>query len=118
MTDPRATATAGAGESDAGEQYRLRLCVAGQTTKSLSPIAYLRRTCEQQLGGRYRIEVIDMIERPQLARGDEILAVPTRVRQLPTPIRTIIGDLSDTVRVLVALQIVPASSDAERPDGH
>jgi circadian clock protein KaiB len=117
MTDAGVAAVTQAADCGEQVQYRLRLYVAGQTIKSLSAIANLRRICEQHLGGLYSIEVIDLIERPQLARGDEILAVPTLVRQIPAPIRTIIGDLSDTERVLVGLQIVPASSSAGSPDG-
>lgn len=118
MADRGAAPTAGARGSGAEEHYRLRWYVAGQTSKSSSAIANLQRICEQHLEGRYTIEVIDLIERPQPARGEEILAIPTLVRQLPTPMRTIIGDLSDTDRVvLVGLQIVPVSGAAGSPDG-
>ena len=92
------------------ERWRLRLYVAGQTPKALRAFANLQRICEEHLAGRYEIEVIDLLEHPQLARGDEIIAVPTLVRQLPEPITKIIGDLSDTERVLVGLQLVPAPS--------
>jgi len=84
----------------------LRLYVAGQTPKSLAAFANLRKICETHLAGRYEIEVIDLIERPQLARGDEIVAIPTLVRKLPEPITQVIGDLSDTERVLVGLQLI------------
>lgn len=87
--------------------YELRLYVAGQSPKSVRAIDNLRRVCEEHLAGRYSIELIDLLEHPQLARGDEIIAVPTLVRKLPEPIRTIIGDLSDTERVLVGLQLRP-----------
>ena len=87
--------------------HELRLYVAGQTPRSLRAIANLRRICEEHLPGRYRIEVIDLVANPTLAKGDQIIAVPTLVRRLPEPIRKIIGDLSDTERVLVGLQIVP-----------
>lgn len=87
------------------ERFELRLYVAGQSPKSVRAIDNLRRLCEQHLNGRYVIEVIDLLESPSLARGDEIVAVPTLVRRLPTPIRRIIGDLSDTDRVLVGLQL-------------
>lgn len=87
--------------------YNLRLYVAGQTPKSLSAIANLRSICEEHLAGRYTVEVIDLIENPQLAAGDQILAVPTLVRRLPPPIKRVIGNLSDTERVLVGLDIVP-----------
>lgn len=90
------------------EFYILRLYVAGQTKKSLTAFANLKEICEEHLGGRYRIEVIDLLENPQLARGDQILAVPTLVRRLPTPLKKIIGDLSNTERVLVGLDLRPA----------
>jgi circadian clock protein KaiB len=86
--------------------FRLRLYVAGQTARSLAAFSNLREICETHLAGRYEIEVIDLIEHPQLARGDEIVAVPTLVRRLPEPIKKLIGDLSDTERVLVGLQLV------------
>ena len=86
-------------------QYELRLYVAGQTAKSLAAFANLKRICESHLNGEYRIEVIDLIKTPQLAAGDQILAVPTLVRRLPEPIKKIIGDLSNEERVLVGLDI-------------
>ena len=88
--------------------YELRLYVAGQTPKSLTAFANLKKICDEHLEGRYRIEVIDLLKNPQLARGDQILAIPTLVRKLPQPIKKIIGDLSDTLRVLVGLDIRPA----------
>lgn len=88
-----------------GEIYELRLYVAGQTPKALRAFANLRRICEEHLAGRYRIEVIDLLENPQLGRGDQILALPTLVRKLPTPMKKIIGDLSNTERVLVGLDL-------------
>jgi circadian clock protein KaiB len=94
----------------AAEFYDLRLYVAGQTTRSLAALANLRRICEEHLEGRFRIEVIDLLERPQLARGDQILALPTLVRKLPKPIRKLIGDLSDTERALVGLDLRPRTS--------
>jgi len=87
--------------------YNLRLYVAGQTPKSLSAIANLKAICEEHLAGRYTVQVIDLLENPQLAAGDQILAVPTLVRHLPPPIKRVIGSLSDTDRVLVGLDIVP-----------
>jgi circadian clock protein KaiB len=87
--------------------FDLRLYVAGQSPKSIRAIENLRRVCEEHLPGRYRVEVIDLLENPKLARGDEIIAVPTLVRRLPQPIRSIIGDLSDTDRVLIGLQLRP-----------
>ena len=85
--------------------WELRLYVAGQTPKSLAAFANLKKICEQHLAGEYYIEVIDLLKEPQLASGDQILAIPTLVRKLPEPIRKIIGDLSDTERVLVGLNL-------------
>jgi circadian clock protein KaiB len=87
----------------------LRLYVAGQTPKSVTALANLKKLCEEHLAGKYRIEVIDLLEHPQLARGDQILAIPTLVRRLPAPIRKIIGDLSNTEKVLVGLDLQPRS---------
>jgi len=87
--------------------WNLRLYVAGQTPRSLSAFKNLNEICEQYLKGKYNIEVIDLMENPTLARGDQILAIPTLVRKLPQPIRKIIGDLSNTERVLVGLDIQP-----------
>ncbi|MCC6552369.1 MAG: circadian clock KaiB family protein [Polyangiaceae bacterium] len=96
------------GEEPGGDGFwDLRLYVAGQTRKSLAAFANLKRLCEEHLAGRYRIEVVDLLERPQLAQGDQILAIPTLVRKLPEPIRKIIGDLSNTERVLVGLDLRP-----------
>jgi circadian clock protein KaiB len=89
----------------AGQAYALRLYVAGQTPKSVLAFRNLKQICEQHLAGRYEIEIIDLLENPQLARGDQILAVPTLVRRLPEPIKKIIGDLSNTERVLVGLDL-------------
>jgi circadian clock protein KaiB len=85
--------------------WRLRLYVAGQTPKSLAAFSNLKAICETHLNGRYRLEVIDLLERPHLAKGDQILAIPTLVRKLPQPVRKIIGDLSDSDRVLVGLDL-------------
>ncbi len=94
------------GTTDRGrELYDLRLYVAGQSPRSVRAVENLRRVCDQHLAGRYRVEVIDLLVNPALARGDEIVAVPTLVRKLPDPIRKIIGDLSDTDKVLVGLQL-------------
>lgn len=95
-------------EQDGEKVYLLRLYVAGQTRKSLAAFANLKKICEEHLHGRYKIEVIDLLEKPQLAKGDQILAIPTLVRQLPPPLKKIIGDLSDTERVLVGLDLRPA----------
>jgi circadian clock protein KaiB len=89
------------------EIFDLRLYVAGQTPKAIRAFTNLQRICDEHLEGRYRIEVIDLLEDPQLGRGDQILALPTLVRRLPEPIKKIIGDLSNTERVLVGLDLRP-----------
>lgn len=88
--------------------WELRLYVAGKTPKSVTALNNLKRICEEHLPGQYRIEIIDLLENPTLAQGDQILAIPTLVRKLPNPIRRIIGDLSNTERVLVGLDVRPA----------
>ena len=112
-TMPKATLTKkGRGRKPAEpepEVWALRLYVAGQTPRALTAFANLKRICEENLRGRYRIEVIDLLKNPQLARGDQILAVPTLVRKLPVPVRKILGDLSDTARVLVGLDLRPVT---------
>ena len=95
-------------------EWELRLYVAGNTPNSIAAFSNLQQLCEEHMGGRYRIEIIDLFENPQLARGDQIVAVPTLVRRLPTPIKKIIGDLSNTERVLVGLDLKPARSFAAR----
>jgi circadian clock protein KaiB len=99
-TGPKTNSTGGA--------WELRLYVAGQTAKSLAAFANLKRICEEHLAGQYSIEVIDLLKNPTLAKGDQILAIPTLVRRLPNPVRKIIGDLSNTERVLVGLDVRPA----------
>ncbi len=89
------------------EHWDLRLYVAGQTPKSILALANLKRYCEKHLQGRYHIEVVDLVEHPQLAEGDQIVAVPTLVRKLPPPLKRIIGDLSNKERVLVGLDLKP-----------
>lgn len=89
------------------DQYHLRLYVAGTSPKSLEAFNNLRQLCETHLASRYEIEIVDLLEHPRLARGDEIVAIPTLVRKLPAPMRKIIGDLSDTDRVMVGLQLAP-----------
>jgi circadian clock protein KaiB len=96
-------------QSGAQEVWVLRLYVAGQTPKSLTAFANLKRICEAHLQGQYEIEVIDLLDNPQLAAGDQILAIPTLVRKLPAPVKKIIGDLSNTERVLVGLDLRPRS---------
>ncbi len=88
--------------------YELRLYIAGKTAKSVTALNNLKKYCEEHLKGRYKIEVIDLLEQPQLAEGDQIFAVPTLVRKVPEPIRKIIGDLSNEEKVLVGLNIRPA----------
>lgn len=90
--------------------YNLRLYVAGQTPKSITALANLKKICEEHLVGRYQIEVIDLLVHPQLAAGDQILAVPTLVRRLPEPLKRIIGNLSDMERVLVGLDLQPVAA--------
>lgn len=87
--------------------WELRLYVAGQTAKSMTAMSNLKKVCEEHLSGRYTIEIIDLIQQPQLARSDQIVAIPTLVRKLPSPIRKIVGDLSNTEKTLVGLQLVP-----------
>jgi circadian clock protein KaiB len=102
-------------QQDNGQQGRsfkavweLRLYVAGMTPTSIRAFENLKKLCEEHLHGAYRIQVVDLLERPMLARGDQIVAVPTLVRRLPTPVKKIIGDLSNTERVLVGLDLRPA----------
>ncbi|HEX8426157.1 circadian clock KaiB family protein [Hymenobacter sp.] len=96
------------------DYWELRLYVAGQTTKSVAALANLKKYCAQHLQGRYQLEVIDLLVNPQLAEGDQILAIPTLVRKVPVPIRKIIGDLSNEERVLVGLDIRPAGDKVTR----
>ena len=91
------------------EKWELRLYVAGNTTKSRLALTNLKKYCEQHLKGMYVIEVIDLLEKPQLAEGDQILAIPTLVKKVPEPIRKIIGDLSNEEKVLVGLNIRPVN---------
>jgi circadian clock protein KaiB len=115
---PRATATHKKAKAETAatkrastpdrDWWELRLYVAGQTPRSVEALANLKRICEEHLHGRYRIEVVDLLVNPALARGDQILAVPTLVRQLPPPVKKIIGDFSNIERVLVGLDLRPA----------
>jgi circadian clock protein KaiB len=89
------------------DEWELRLYVAGQTPRAVAAFANLKKICEEHMKNRYRIEIIDLLKNPQLAKGDQILAVPTLVRKLPAPVRKIIGDLSNTERVLVGLDVRP-----------
>jgi circadian clock protein KaiB len=94
-------------ESESPDMWELRLYVAGQTPKSMTAFANLKKLCEEHLEGKYKIEVIDLLKNPQLAKGDQIFAIPTLVRKLPQPLKKIIGDLSNTERVLVGLDLRP-----------
>ena len=98
----------------AEDRWVLRLYVAGQTPKSVAALANLKKVCEEYLAGKYTIEVIDLLVHPELAQGDQIVAIPTLVRKLPEPIRRIIGDLSNTERVLVGLQLCPSDRREEQ----
>ncbi len=105
-----ARTTTGTGQAapakDSGRKaWELRLYVAGQTPRSVAAFGNLKRICEGHLAGQYRIEVIDLLKNPKLAAGDQILAIPTLVRKLPTPVKKIIGDLSNELRVLVGLDL-------------
>jgi circadian clock protein KaiB len=99
-----------AGGGDGEGIWELRLYVAGKTSNCVRAFSNLKKICEENLAGRYAIEVVDLLENPRLAEGDEILAIPTLVRKLPTPVRKIIGNLSDTERVLVGLQLRPRAA--------
>lgn len=102
--DPATSAPPGPGEADFWE---LKLYVAGQTPRSVAALANLRKLCESHLAGHYKIEVVDLLANPELARHDQILAIPTLVRKVPAPVRKIIGDLSQTERALVGLELKP-----------
>ncbi|HLH55175.1 MAG TPA: circadian clock KaiB family protein [Verrucomicrobiae bacterium] len=108
MTTSRARSRKpGTARNDNKEFWKLRLYVAGETPKSLTAFANLKRICEEHLAGKYHIEIVDLIKDPKLARGDQIIAVPTLVRKLPEPVRKIIGDLSNVERTLVGLDLKP-----------
>jgi len=104
---PRPLKTAPAKARRTPTTWDLRLYVAGQTPRAIQAFANLTRICEEHLAGKYRIEVIDLLKSPQLAKGDQIVAIPTLVRKLPEPVRKIIGDLSNTEKVLVGLDLRP-----------
>ena len=112
----KAAAPAKAADGTGGpdlNRWNLRLYVAGQTPRSLTALANLKRFCDEYLADHYSLEVIDLLEKPQLARGDQILAIPTLVRQLPVPVRKIIGDLSNTERVIVGLDLRERASSGQ-----
>jgi circadian clock protein KaiB len=95
--------------NQSAEKWELRLYTAGQSPKSIAALANLKRVCEEHLAGRYSIEVVDLLKNPRLAKDHEIIAIPTLVRKLPEPLRRLVGDLSDTERTLVGLQLRPRS---------
>ena len=106
MSEPhRADSSASVNEAEDEVVCELRLYVAGQTPKCVNAIVNLRKFCEEHMPGKYRIEVIDLLQNPKLARGDQILAIPTLVRRVPEPLRRIIGDLSNTERMLVGFDL-------------
>jgi circadian clock protein KaiB len=107
---PRKAAARRTAAARKAEYWNLRLYVAGQTPKSLTAFTNLKQICENYLAGRYRIEVIDLIKQPQLAHGDQILAIPTLVRRLPEPIKRVIGDLSNLERVLIGIDLRPLAA--------
>lgn len=109
MKDTQVKKNKAAKASPNEEIWILKLYVAGQTSKSIAAFANLKKICEEHLAGRYRIEIVDLLKNPQLAKGDQIIAVPTLVRQLPPPVKKIIGDLANTERVLVGLDVIPAA---------
>src|ERR1044072_7917169 len=111
--EPQNAADGGVAE----EIWALRLYIAGQTPKSITAFANLKKICEAHLPGRYQIEVVDLLKQPQLAAGDQIVAIPTLVRKLPEPLRRIVGDLSNTERTLVGLQLRPARGSGAQGQG-
>jgi circadian clock protein KaiB len=106
--DARKAAKRKTARKDGSDTWQLRLYVAGQTPKSIAAFANLQRICEERLAGKYRIEIVDLLQNPRLAAGDQIIAIPTLVRKLPPPVKKIIGDLSNEVRVLIGLELRPA----------
>jgi circadian clock protein KaiB len=112
MSQPRTADNGTPILAEAEQMWDLRLYVTGQSPKCLRAIENLQRACEEHLAGRYQIKVVDLLENPRLAAEDQILAVPTVVRRLPPPIRKLVGDLSDTERLLIGLQLRPPRSAA------
>ncbi len=109
-TEPQPLAEVAATATANAEMWELRLYLAGQTAKSVAALENLKRLCEEHLPGKYKIEVVDLLVHPQLAKGDQIVAIPTLVRKLPQPIRKVIGDLSNVERTLVGLQLRPRTA--------
>jgi len=112
---PRSLADAAARVKPASDVWALRLYVAGKTARSVAAFENLTRLCEEYLPGQYKIEVVDLLVHPKLARGDQIVAIPTLVRKLPEPIRKVIGDLSNVERTLVGLQLRPGRRPSQAP---
>ena len=112
---PRKLAEVASAKPANPDVWELRLYVAGKTAKSVAAFENLSRLCEEHLAGKYTIEIVDLIRQPQLAKGDQIVAIPTLVRKLPPPIRKVIGDLSNVERTLVGLQLRPAKTHATSP---
>jgi len=110
QTPPQSLAEVAAAGAANPDTWELRLYVAGKTPKSVAAFENLTRICEEHLPGKYKIEVVDLLLHPQLAQGDQIVAIPTLVRKLPQPIRKVIGDLSNIERTLVGLQLRPAKA--------
>jgi len=110
----RATGARGSKPEPDEERWNLRLYVAGETPKCVQAFQHLKQICEEHLQGRYSIEVIDLLKNPTLASGDQIIAIPTLVRQLPPPVKKIIGDLTNTERVVVGLNLVPVAQEKRR----
>lgn len=106
-------------DSNSTTQWNLRLYVAGQTPKSIRAFDNLKKICEEYLAGQYTIEIIDLVKSPQLAKDDQIFAIPTLIRKLPAPLKKLIGDLSDTERIVVGLDLRPAAERKQKSDpGH
>jgi circadian clock protein KaiB len=101
-------------DDEDAERWNLRLYVAGETPKCVQAFQHLKQICEEHLQGRYSIEVIDLLKNPTLAQGDQIIAIPTLVRKLPPPVKKIIGDLTNTERVVVGLNLVPIKPETRR----
>ena len=105
MKMKRKTKLRGRGRASSRKRWNLRLYIAGNTSRSIAALTNLRKICDEHLAGEYRVEVVDLLKTPHLAAGDQIIAVPTLVRRLPTPLKRIIGDLSNSQRVLVGLDL-------------
>ena len=109
MRVPQAKGRKNSAPEAAADFWILKLYVAGQTPKSIAAFSNLKKICEEHLAGKYKIKIVDLLKNPQLAKGDQILAIPTVVRQLPPPVKKLIGDLANTERVLVGLDVLPAA---------